>query len=246
METIEMKKYGLIGFPLSHSFSPKYFAEKFEKENIEGCSYEAYPLQHILEVQKIIDDGVLGFNVTIPYKEDILDFLKETDDCATAIGAVNCVKNLDGILYGFNTDEYGFRTSLLDFIGQTFDGKALVLGTGGAAKAVFYVLNALKIPYLVISRKQDYITYEQLTPTMVQDHHLIINTTPLGMYPQVDEYPNLPYDVLSKNHYLYDLVYNPAETSFLRKGREMGAKTKNGADMLVLQAEKSWEIWNQK
>ena len=240
-----MKKYVLIGFPLSHSFSPAYFKKKFEDLGIEDCEYKAYPIPHIIEVQKLLDEHVLGFNVTIPYKQDIIDFLKEMDPCAAEIGAVNCVRNIDGHLYGYNTDEYGFRMSLLELIGDSFDGEALVLGTGGAAKAVFYVLKELGIPYNIVSRKQDCLNYEQLTPEIIDRYKLIINSTPVGMHPHNDECPHIPYEGISENHYLYDLIYNPAETLFLRYGKERGAKIKNGADMLILQAEKSWEIWNQ-
>ena len=245
MDPEKIKKYGLIGFPLSHSFSPKYFEEKFAKLGITDCRYDAYSLHHILEVQKLLDDGILGFNVTIPYKEDIIDFLKEMDPCAEEIGAVNCVKVENGILKGYNTDEYGFRASLLAFIGPDFQGKALVLGTGGASKAVTYVLQKLEIPFRIISRRQDYINYHDMNDELIANHLLIINTTPLGMYPHVAQCPKIPYTALTKNHYLYDLIYNPEETLFLNKGKEHGANIKNGSDMLVLQAEKSWEIWNQ-
>jgi shikimate dehydrogenase len=240
-----MRKFGLIGYPLGHSFSPKYFGERFEKEGILDCEYKAYPLQHILEVQKVIDDNLDGFNVTLPYKEDVIDFLSELNECALAIGAVNCVKNTNGVLRGYNTDQYGFQLSLLDLIGKDFDGKALVLGTGGAAKAVYYALDQLKISYKIVSRRSDFITYEQLTPALMEEHSLIINATPVGMFPNVEECPNILYEYLTKDHFLYDLVYNPEQTLFLKKGEKMGSSIKNGQDMLILQAEKSWEIWNQ-
>lgn len=241
-----MRKFALIGFPLSHSFSPSFFKTKFENEGITDCEYNAFPIQHIIEVQKLLDDKVEGFNVTIPYKQDIIEFLHDMDDCAREIGAVNCVTNINGKLTGYNTDEYGFRMSLLELIGPNFDGKAMVLGTGGAAKAVIYVLKKLEIPHIVVSRKQDYLNYEHLNTQIVAEHQLIINTTPLGMYPHNDKCPHIPFEGISENHYLYDLIYNPSETQFLQRGLSMGAKIKNGADMLILQAEKSWQIWNQQ
>ena len=240
-----MRKFGLIGYPLGHSFSPKYFGEKFKKEGITDCEYKAYPLQHILEVQKLFDEKLDGFNVTIPYKEDVLDLLSELNECAESIGAVNCVKYRNGVWRGYNTDQYGFQLSLLDLIGDHFDGKALVLGTGGAAKAVYYALDQLGIPFQIISRRSDYITYENLTPSMMAEHQLIINATPVGMYPNIKDCPNILYECLTNEHYVYDLIYNPVKTLFLKKAEKMGSKIKNGQDMLILQAEKSWEIWNQ-
>ena len=240
-----MKKYGLIGYPLSHSFSPSFFAKKFENEGITDCEYKAYPIQHILEVQQLMDDGILGFNVTIPYKEDIVDFMDDLDSTAGGIGAVNCVKREGDKWKGYNTDAYGFKKSLLTLIGQNFNGRAMVLGTGGAAKAVLFALNELNIPFSLVSRRAGLMTYEKMTKEDIANHLLIINCTPLGMYPKVAESPKLPYDALTDQHLLYDLVYNPKVTKFLEEGLKRGSKIKNGEDMLVLQAEKSWEIWNQ-
>lgn len=240
-----MRKYGLIGFPLSHSFSPAFFEQKFRELGIVDCEYKAYPIQHVLEVQQLVADGIAGFNVTIPYKEDIIDMLDELEASAEKIKAVNCVKIVDGKLIGYNTDTYGFEKSLIDLIGDGFKSKALVLGSGGAAKAVCYVLNQLNLEYNVVSRKSEYLTYENLTKQIITQHHLIINTTPLGMHPKITEYPKLPYNFISSKHYLYDLVYNPKLTKFLELGISKGASVKNGEDMLILQAEKSWEIWNQ-
>lgn len=238
-----MKKYGLIGYPLSHSFSPAYFDEKFKALGLKDHEYKAYPIQHVLEVEAIIASGVIGFNVTIPYKEDILDMLDEMDECASNIKAVNCVKLVNGKLIGYNTDEYGFKCSLIDQIGEDFDGKALVLGTGGASKAIVYVLASLGIEHTLVSRRQGLLNYTQVTEYIINQHKLIINTTPLGMYPKVDQAPDLPYSALSEEHYLYDLVYNPELSKFLNYGLIKGASIKNGKDMLALQAEKSWEIW---
>ena len=240
-----MKKYGLIGYPLSHSFSPSFFAKKFDNEGITDCEYKAYPIQHVLEVQQLMEEGILGFNVTIPYKEDIIDFMDDLDPTAGGVGAVNCVKRVGSKWWGYNTDVYGFKTSVLDHIGEDFDGRAMVLGTGGAAKAVLFALKELNIPHSIVSRKPGLMTYEQITNNDIAKHQLIINCTPIGMYPKITESPKLPYDALTEQHMLYDLVYNPKVTKFLEEGLKRGSKVKNGEDMLILQAEKSWEIWNQ-
>jgi len=240
-----MRKFGLIGYPLSHSFSPAFFAQKFQNEGITDCEYRAYPIQHVLQVQQLMEDGISGFNVTIPYKEDIVDFMDDLDSTAQGVGAVNCVKREGNKWKGYNTDVYGFKTSVLDLIGGNFNGKAMVLGTGGAAKAVLFALNELGIPYSIVSRRLGSMTYEDMTNNDIGDHLLIINSTPVGMYPKITESPKLPYDALTDQHMLYDLVYNPKETKFLEEGIKRGSKVKNGEDMLVLQAEKSWEIWNQ-
>jgi shikimate dehydrogenase len=239
------KRYGIIGYPLSHSFSPGYFTKKFHDLGLSDHEYKAYPIQHILELEDVLKQGVVGFNVTIPYKQDVIDQLDSLDESASAVGAVNCVKVDNGKLIGYNTDALGFELSLLDQIGKDFRGKALILGTGGAALAVMYVLKKLGISYQIVSRKQHYLTYESLTDEIIASNHLIINTTPLGMYPKVDQCPEIRYNAITAKHFLYDLVYNPAVTLFLQKGQNKGASIKNGADMLVLQAEKSWEIWNQ-
>jgi shikimate dehydrogenase len=240
-----MRKYGLIGFPLSHSFSPAFFEKKFKDLGIHDCEYLAYPIQHVLEVQQLVSDGICGFNVTIPYKEDIIDLLDELEPSAEKIKAVNCVKVINGRLIGYNTDTYGFQHSLIDLIGMQFNGKALVLGTGGAAKAVCYVLDQLGIEYDIVSRKSEYLSYQKVTKQTITDHLLIINSTPLGMHPKISEYPKLPYNAITEKHFLYDLVYNPRVSKFLEFGLSKNASVKNGEDMLILQAEKSWEIWNQ-
>lgn len=241
-----MKNYGLIGFPLTHSFSVRYFAEKFEKEGIKDASYQNFPLESIEELPDLIHNQKLdGFNITIPYKEAVIEYLDSVDTDAEAIDAVNCVKITDGKLKGYNTDVYGFRESLKKFIGER-SPKALILGTGGSSKAVSHALSELDIPYSFVSRrkKAEWYTYADLTPAVLGTYQLIINTTPLGMFPNMDGFVPLPYEALTSEHFLYDLIYNPAETQFLKMGREHGAQTKNGLEMLHLQAERNWEIWN--
>jgi shikimate dehydrogenase len=239
--------FGLIGKPLSHSFSKKYFEQKFIEENIIDCSYELFELQSIDELPKLISSNprLKGLNVTIPYKEAVLPLLHHKNEIVTAIGACNCIKIVDEELYGFNTDVIGFKKSLLEHLSQHHK-KALVLGSGGAAKAIQYVLNDLRIEYLLVSRnkKEEGITYQDLNESIIVDHTLIINTTPLGTYPNVGESPNIPYQFLSKQHFLFDVVYNPSKTKFLEEGEKRGAQILNGYEMLVYQAEESWKIWN--
>jgi len=242
-----MKTYGLIGYPLTHSFSVKYFAEKFANEGITDCVYNNYPLESIEELPElIIRENLSGFNITIPYKEYVIEYLDETEDTAEEIGAVNCVKIVNGKLKGYNTDEFGFRESLRKFInGEKV--KALVLGTGGSSKAISHALKELAIPFTFVSRrkKAEWFTYHELSESIIADHRLIINTSPIGMFPNADDCPDIPYEHLTSGHFLYDLLYNPAETLFMKKGAEKGAQTKNGLEMLYLQAEKNWEIWNR-
>ncbi len=248
-----MKIFGLIGFPLAHSFSQKYFSEKFIKEKIRDVVYQNFEIKHIDDLPALLDSypDLNGLNVTIPYKEDVRKYIDNLDHSAEKVGAVNVIKILpDGSKIGFNSDYYGFRTSLETWISNSISKlKALVLGTGGAAKAVRIVLDDCNIPYSTVSRniaKADYDYYELTENTdIIQDHRLIINTTPLGMYPNVNEAPHLPYELLNADFYLYDLIYNPETTLFLNKGREAGARIKNGLEMLELQAEKSWDIWNE-
>jgi len=247
-----MRLFGLIGYPLSHSFSAKYFAKKFEAESISDSDYRLFPLESISEVTSLIKlhPDLLGFNITIPYKVAILPYLNDITDTAKSVGAVNCVKverDASGVkLTGHNTDIYGFRESLIPFL-EPFHSNALVLGTGGAAKAVCYTLNELGIHYTLVSRsgnEDSILKYSQLTEDIISNNLLIINTTPVGTYPVTDECPYIPYQFLSNSHVLFDLIYNPAETKFLKLGREAGATILNGSKMLELQAEKSWEIWN--
>lgn len=240
--------FGLIGYPLSHSFSKKYFTEKFEREAIAQCRYELFPIAAIDELPALLaaHPNLQGLNVTIPYKEQVLTYLHQLDPRAAAIGACNCIRIRQGQLQGFNTDAIGFEQSLREKL-LPHDTAALVLGTGGAAKAVCYVLKQLGISFKQVSRQASagQLTYTQVTPALLQSCSLVINTTPLGMHPKTDEAPDLPYQALTADHYLYDLVYNPAHTTFLQKGAEAGARIKNGLDMLVIQAEESWEIWNR-
>lgn len=243
-----MRRYGLIGYPLSHSFSQKYFTDKFQREGITDCVYENFPLGSIDEFAALIQQhpDLHGLNVTIPYKEKVIPFLTAQSEVVKAIGACNCIKIEHGRLTGHNTDVVGFENSLRPLL-QPHHTRALVLGTGGAAKAVHYVLNKLGIAFFEVSRTPSnarQISYQQIDESVIRDHQVIINTSPLGMYPNIDECPPLPYQALTSQHYLFDLVYNPAKTLFLQKGDERGAATKNGHDMLIIQAEESWRIWN--
>ena len=247
-----MKGLGLIGNPLTHSFSEKYFGEKFDREGIEGFEYRNYPIQDVEDLKVLIEERkeLVGINVTIPFKEQVMNLLDEIDPEAEGIGAVNTLRigRLAGKIHlkGYNSDAYGFRESLLPLLGTRYQ-YALVLGTGGASKAVTYVLKRLGIEYQYVSRNPagDQLHYLDLCYAVVKKHTLIINTTPLGTYPDTSTFPNIPYDLITPEHILYDLVYNPPETEFLRLGKQKGALIKNGYEMLILQAEKSWEIWNQ-
>jgi shikimate dehydrogenase len=242
-------EFGLIGFPLSHSFSKKYFTEKFERENLHHCTYHNFPIEDITALPALIarHPTLKGFNVTIPYKEQVLPFLHQQSTAVQAIKACNCIRIEEGNWVGYNTDVIGFEQSLKKKLAPHHQ-QALILGTGGAAKAVAWVLEKLKINYLLVSRtampNRKYITYHQLTPPVLAAHLLIVNTSPLGMYPAIETAPNIPYQLLTQKHYLYDLVYNPEETLFLKQGKQQGAIVENGADMLMIQAEESWKIWN--
>ena len=245
-----MNLYGLIGYPLTHSFSKRYFTEKFEREGIADSRYELYELPDIGGLADLLQTpGLHGLNVTIPHKQAVFPFLDRLDASVEKVGAVNVIKlEPDGSRTGYNSDYYGFQQSLLDWFSalgvSATNLRALVLGTGGAAKAVTAVLTDSGIPFLLASRNQtaNGITYDQI-PDVIHTHRLVINTTPVGMYPHTDTAPALPYDQLTSNHLLYDLVYNPTETLFMRRGAERGAATHNGLRMLELQAEKAWEIW---
>lgn len=240
-----MRKFGLIGFPLTHSFSKKYFTDIFSNEKISAV-YENYPLAHIQEVVPLFQDPLLeGINVTIPYKEAILPYLDEQSEAVQQIGACNCVHIQKGRKIGYNTDVIGFEKTWERKL-KPYHADALILGTGGAAKAVSYVLRKRGIRYKEVSRTaaEGKITYADLTAELLSTHTLIINTTPLGMYPNVEACPNIPYEALSSAHYLYDLVYNPAKTLFLQKGEAQAAAIENGQDMLIIQANESRKIWN--
>lgn len=242
-----MRRFGLIGYPLSHSFSAGYFASKFEKEGIADCRYDNYPIASISELPALFetDPSLEGINITIPYKEQVLAYLDEKNDIVASIAACNCIRRENGKLKGYNTDVIGFEESLKEKL-ASFHTQALVLGTGGAAKAVEYVLRKRGIACTLVSRTKRgaIISYAEVTPAVLHSHTLIINTTPSGMYPNVDDMPPLPYHALTAKHYLFDLVYNPAQTRFLANGAQYGAVTKNGHDMLLIQAEESWKIWN--
>jgi shikimate dehydrogenase len=248
-----MKKYGLIGFPLTHSFSKRYFTERFQKENINS-TYENFEIDNISKFPGIIKNNteLAGLNVTIPYKEQIIPFLDELNESAKEIGAVNTVKIIRNqsslILKGYNTDTYGFETSLTPLL-KPHHKKALILGTGGASKALKYVLKKLGIEFISASieeLKENEIRYEEINGQMLEERLLIINATPLGTYPNIETYPNIPYEFISDKHLLFDLVYNPEVTRFLSKGQEKGASIKNGYEMLLLQAIRSYDIWNEK
>ena len=247
-----MRLFGLIGFPLSHSYSKKYFTDKFLHEKFTDCRYENFPIQSLDVLSGLIDHNpeLEGLNVTIPYKEQILSFLTGLDENARAIGAVNTVKIIRNqgkvMLKGYNTDAYGFYSSLKPFLNKNLTS-ALILGTGGASKAIAHVLKQLGISCLFVSRhpkRNDHISYIELCGPVLYNYQLIINTTPVGMHPDEEVCPDIPYEFITGKHLLYDLVYNPSETRFLRKGKEMGAHVINGLNMLHLQAEKAWEIWN--
>lgn len=248
-----MRRFGLIGYPLRHSFSTAYFTEKFRRENISDCVYENFPLSDINEFKGLINQyhDLEGLNITIPYKEKIIPFLDVLDPVAGEIRAVNTIaiicKENSRLLEGYNTDVYGFELSLLKHL-KPWHTRALVLGTGGASKAVVWVLEKNRINYRFVSRnpKEGMFTYNDLSRTIIKDHLLIINCTPVGMYPETQQAPPLPYEHLTSRHFLYDLIYNPEKTLFLSYAEKAGADFCNGMEMLTLQAEKSWEIWNQK
>ena len=248
-----MDKYGLIGFPLGHSFSISYFNQKFADEGIDA-EYVNFEIPNIDELQEILDmnPDLRGLNVTIPYKEKVIPFLDSISPEAQAIGAVNVIRvtheGRNVKLKGFNSDVIGFTQSIEPMIDKKWHQKALVLGTGGASKAITYGLKSLGIEPVYVSRYQrpGTIQYEQITAEVVKEYNVIVNCTPLGMYPHVEECPLLPYEAMDAHTILYDLIYNPDETLFMKKGRERGADVKNGLEMLLLQAFASWEMWNGK
>lgn len=248
-----MRKFGLIGYPLGHSFSKKYFTEKFSHENLSDCSYELYPLESIDLLPSLLkkEPSLCGLNVTIPYKSAVIRFLDSITDEASAIGAVNVVKvHRQGgkmLLSGFNSDVTGFHDSVMPFLGKT-RGNAIVLGTGGSSKAVRFVLEKIGMHIISVSRirSKEAIAYEDLDKELISTSTLIVNTTPLGMFPDTDSKPPIDYDALTKDQILYDLVYNPERTSFLREGEKRGCSIVSGLKMLHLQAERSWEIWNNE
>jgi shikimate dehydrogenase len=248
-----MKVFGLIGYPLGHSFSAGYFAKKFETMGIKDCVYKNFPIDNINKLPAILSEtpDITGLNVTIPYKEQVFQFLNEIDAEAKEIGAVNTLKitrtNSGYQLKGYNSDVFGFQQSLQPLL-KDYHKKALILGTGGASKAIKYILKKLNIQFISASieeLKENEIRYEDITRNTIEERLLIINATPLGTYPKVDTCPPIPYEYITSKHVLFDLVYNPELTMFLSKGKEKGAAIKNGLEMLHLQAERAWEIWNK-
>lgn len=244
-----MRKFGLIGYPLTHSFSKKYFSAKFEKESIWNCQFDLYEIPRIGDFEEVLEENpeLEGMSVTIPYKQEIIPFLDELDPACAAIGAVNCIQLRDGKRKGFNTDYIGFKNSLQSWLGDILPN-ALVLGTGGASKAVKVALADLGVTFLSVSRTRgdNQIIYSDLSSDreILESYPLIINTTPLGTVPNTEEMPEIPLEMLNASHRVYDLVYNPAETTLMKACVEKGGKAKNGMDMLVLQAEAAWSIWN--
>ena len=245
-----MDKYGLIGYPLGHSFSVSYFNQKFSDEGINARYYN-FELPNIDELPEVLGSNpeLKGFNVTIPYKEKVIPFLDSITPEARAIGAVNVVRvSHEGTkirLKGYNSDVIGFTKSIEPMLDRKWHQKALVLGTGGASKAIGYGLKTLGIEPVLVSRYQrpGTIQYEQITPEVIKEYNVVVNCTPMGMYPHVDECPRLPYDAMDSHTILYDLIYNPDETLFMKKGKERGADVKNGLEMLLLQAFAAWEMW---
>ena len=254
------RTFGIIGYPLAHSFSQRYFISKFEKEQIQNCEFKVFPLQSITEFPALLETekNLWGLSVTIPHKETILPYLDELDSSAKEVGAVNSIKIIREAatgktkLIGYNTDVFGFGNALKPFLKNNHQ-RALILGTGGAAKAVAYVLNQLGIDYFFVSRKTSdkstvnqhpVFSYDEINENHLRACHLLVNCSPAGMSPNVDACPAIPYQFIGAEHLLFDLVYNPEETLFLRKGKERGALTQNGLTMLYLQAEESWKIWN--
>jgi shikimate dehydrogenase len=259
-----VRYFGLIGYPLTHSFSRNYFSEKFSREGITDASYELFPLEDLSAFANLLQKTpeLTGLNVTIPYKEAIIPLLQELDETAGAVGAVNTIllkkrigTNTTPFLTGYNTDVFGFRQSIKPFLESRHE-RALILGTGGASKAVAYVLGNIGVDCYFVSREKNalspevqnskHFVYHEINEYVMRHFPLIINTTPVGMYPSVEDCPPLPYDCITPSHFLFDLIYNPAETRFLAEGRKRGALTLNGLSMLQQQAEKAWEIWNKQ
>ena len=243
-----MNRFGLIGYPLGHSFSQQYFNNKFKTENLNDCFFELFPIESVDSFPELLQahKDLKGLAVTIPHKQTIINFLTSIDEAASEIGAVNCIKISSQKIIGFNTDVIGFENSIKPILKPHYK-KALILGTGGGSKAVQFVFKKLGIEFLLVSRSknQQHIQYQDINELICADYNIIVNATPVGMTPNNDKCPEIPYHFLSEKHLLFDLIYNPAETLFLQKGREAGAQTKNGHEMLITQAEANWKIWNQ-
>jgi shikimate dehydrogenase len=244
------KKFGLIGSTVSHSFSKSYFDEKFFREGLRDYHYDLYPLQTVEELKKLLNENpeLCGLNVTVPYKEKVMKFLSDIDNDAKKIGAVNVIKIQNGKLVGYNTDSDAFYETLEKWFPKIENAKALVLGSGGSSKAVRQALRKLSIPFQIVSREKTSgdLTYEELEQngSLLTATPLIINTTPLGMSPDANAFPPINFELINSSHYVYDLIYNPARTVFLQKAEMRGANIKNGLEMLHIQAEKAWAIWN--
>jgi shikimate dehydrogenase len=243
-----MRQFGLLGYPLTHSFSQKYFTDKFRDLGLVDAQYHNFSLPNIIALREILDhsEDLEGFNITIPYKKAVMEFLDDATSTVKELGACNCVKISNGKLKGYNTDVVGFEQTLQPFL-KPHHQKALVLGSGGASAAVEWVLRKLKIEYKSVSRTASVnaVDYAAINQEIMESYSLVINTTPLGMYPKIEDCPQLPYQFINNQHHLFDLVYNPEETLFLSKGKAQGATIQNGFEMLILQAEESWRIWNE-
>jgi len=246
---MSLRQFGLLGKNISYSFSKKYFTDKFALENLAECSYENFDIQTIEEFPSIIanNSGLIGLNVTIPYKESVITYLDKLSKNASQIGAVNVIRvTKKGNLKGYNSDYYGFIKSLKPLL-QPHHKKALILGTGGASKAISFAFDKLGIPFTFVTReeKEGMINYNRINATTFDNYHIIINCTPVGTSPNTKEFPPIPYNFFTSNHLAFDLIYNPEETQFLKKAKKKGAITKNGLEMLIFQAEKAWKIWNK-
>jgi shikimate dehydrogenase len=245
-----MKTYGIIGYPLTHSFSQQYFSDKIEKEGVADAVFHTFPLTTIEELPALLVNqaALKGLAVTIPYKEKVLQYVTHLSEEVKLIGAANCIKVRGNVLTAYNTDIIGFEKSFTKHV-KPQHKKALVLGTGGASKAVQFVLKNRGAEFLIVSRNENAaencIQYNELTEAIINEYNIIINTTPLGMLPDENTCPDIPYDLITANHYLYDLVYAPAKTLFLQKGEQQGAVIQNGFEMLIIQAEENWKIWNE-
>ena len=245
-----MRKFGLIGYPLGHSFSMKYFSGKFQRESIADCQYSNFEIPSITQLPELLEDPELeGLNITIPYKQEVIPFLHKKSRVVEETGACNCIRIKDRKLTGYNTDVEGFDKSLQEKL-TVNDKRALILGTGGSSRAVAWVLQKKGIGFLMVSRNKsgsaNQIAYDDLNREIMQAHSLIINCTPLGMSPKTEAFPPIPYEWIGPEHYLFDLIYNPAKTVFMERGERAGARIKNGQDMLAIQAEASWTIWNSR
>jgi shikimate dehydrogenase len=244
-----MKLYGLIGYPLGHSFSKQYFTEKFLREGLPDCYFEAFPISSIDQFPGLLQQNkeLMGLGVTIPYKEQVLRFVTELSDEVKYIGAANCIKVAAEKTIAYNTDIIGFRDSFCKLL-QPKHKKALILGTGGASKAVQYVLKKSHFDYTVVTRTENnragYIPYKMIDKQVMKEHLVVINCTPLGTWPNTDTCPDIPYHLVTLNHYFYDLVYKPEKTLFLQQAEQKGAIIKNGFEMLIIQSEANWNIWN--